>query len=158
MDQLTKSDGYLVTWIARFLGQLLVVILLAGCLFVLFEQLDDEQISSVRSSVASAREVLTYLGSSSFVLFGVAQNYVANPLNQTILRLVDTVLLSLAGIVTCLFVEVVFPVQPLEISIVDPKRAPISSLEEFLCALVFSTILVMFLRIATSLVKVHDFK
>ena len=154
----TKPEGYLDTWVARFLGQLLVVFVLAVCLFALFEYLDGEQILSVRSSVASAREVLTYLGSSSFVLFGIAQQSAANPINQIITRLVDTVLLSLAGIVACLSLEIVFPIQLQDSLEVDLYSKSISSIEEFFCALVFSTILVMFLRIATSLVKVHDFR
>ena len=154
----TNPEGYLGTWVARFLGQLLVVFVLALCLFALFKYLDDEQISSVRSSVASAREALTYLGSSSFVLFGIAQQSAANPINQIVTRLVDTVLLSLAGIVACLSIEIVFPIQLQDSLKVGLHSEPISSIEEFFCALVFSTILVMFLRIATSLVKVHDFR
>ena len=146
------------TWTARFLGQLTAVAVFSFLFWSLMSFFNDSQIMSLRESVVSAREVLTYLGSSSFVLFGFALSSSPNSDSNLVFRLVDTVILSLTGILVCMCVEVAFPRKSNGLNMIDGKTESLTTVEEFLCAFVISILVVMFLRIVALVIKVHNLK
>lgn len=152
------NRGGMSTWTARFLGQLTAVFLLSFLFWGLMSFLNQNQVQSLRESVVPAREVLTYLGSSSFVLFGFALSSSPNSDSNLVFRLVDTVLLSLTGILVCLCVEVAFPREQIGLNITDGNTQRLTSIEEFLCAMAISILVVMFSRIVALVIKVHDLK